>query len=225
MPNIVPYEDMTVELLHATDGPAIVVGLAASITQHSDPQKDIVPASAHFCKYLWGAEHRSLFEHVRYTFLIQGISRSLLAQITRQRTGSFTSGSQQYQDFRDAPMAVSQELLDNHSVCLQDCLDIAADTYVGLIDSGVLKEEARQVLPNASTSTILFSIDALNLAMFLRQRLCRRNVLEMRVLATKLQALCLEHFPELFIHIGPQCYMGKCMQGMMRCSNPYTSKD
>jgi thymidylate synthase (FAD) len=40
--------------------------------------------------------HESPIEHVCFTFLIEGVSRSLLAQITRHRIASFSVKSQRY---------------------------------------------------------------------------------------------------------------------------------
>jgi thymidylate synthase ThyX len=54
--------------------------------------------------------------------------------------------------------------------------------------------------------------------MFLKQRLCNRNVLEMKVFANKILFLVKEHFPELFNHATPQCfYPGGCQQGGLQC--------
>ena len=40
--------------------------------------------------------HLSTFEHVSFTFGIEGVSRALLAQITRHRIASFSVQSQRY---------------------------------------------------------------------------------------------------------------------------------
>lgn len=213
------YNDMTVELMQATPYPAEMVALAMSITTKADPAAVPPPLSVEKTLHLIKAEHMSLFEHVNFTFLVQGISRSLLAQVTRQRTASITSGSQHYQDYQDYPMVINKtavqqtELVDVY----EDAFYEALHAYNALRAEGQPKEEARQVLPNASTVNILWTIDARNLFYFLRQRLCYRNVLEMRIFANRLRSIALKHFPELFIHAGPQCYLGKCHQGKLRC--------
>lgn len=217
MPKFTSYRQMTVEMIRSTEYPAELTGLAKSLTMRSNPEDDIQKCTAKSALFLWNAEHQSLFEHVQYSFLIQGISRSLLAQITRQRTASITSGSQQYQDYRDYPVSMTCKMLDKPNV--KSLINYSYRAYEDLTDRhSILPEEARQILPNAATVNILWTIDALNIAKFLRQRLCYRNVLEMRIFAEKVRLLVAEHFPELFHFIGPQCHTGECKQGPMKCS-------
>jgi thymidylate synthase (FAD) len=206
------YGDMQVEMIRATEYPAELVGLAKSITMHSDPQTEIKPLTKQGAQFLWDAEHASLLEHVGYTFLIQGVSRSFLAQITRQRTASPTSGSQHYQAYQDYPCTLAQK----NEVAEHACATSYA-SYEAQIAMGVVREEARQVLPSAACVNYLWTIDALNLFKFLRARLCNRNVLEMKVFASRILSLVDQHFPEWFNICGPQCYMGGCKQGFMQC--------
>lgn len=213
------YKNMSVEMIRSTDYPAELVALAMSLTQKSDPTATIPVLTIKTCQFLWNAEHVSLFEHVGYTFLVQGVSRSFLAQITRQRTASPTSGSQHYQDYTSYPCAIDFNApnTNNDLEAMADVLQHSVEVYDRLIDHGMAREEARQVLPNASCVNYLWTIDALNLFKFLRQRLCNRNVLEMRIFAYRVLSLVTAHFPEWFNICGPQCYMGDCKQGYMRC--------
>ena len=43
--------------------------------------------------------HESVLEHVSFTFAISGVSRALLAQITRHRMASFSVRSQRYVNY------------------------------------------------------------------------------------------------------------------------------
>lgn len=214
---ILTYEDLKVTLLRATDEPAQIVKRAVDITMRRDRSNE--SASRSLCRYLLDAEHTSLFEHVVYTFLIENVSRSFLAQITRQRMSSFTSASQHYQDYRDYPCVVSKDLCGEQVA--YDTLIAAYNAYEDLqselMDPPVPKEEARQVLPNAAAVSIMWTINARSLALFLRHRLCNRNVAEMKNFAETVLSLVSGHFPELFIWVGPQCYDGACKQGRLRC--------
>lgn len=212
------YDDTTVELIRSTEHPAVLVGLAMSLTMRSDPAKDIPHISSEKCKFLIDAEHMSLFEHVNYTFLVTGMSRSLLAQITRQRTASPTSGSQHYQDYSDYPVTVHPLAQSLEKAIMQDTFNYIFNSYTTLIQHSIPKEEARQVLPNAACVNYLWTIDARNLFYFLRQRLCYRNVYEMRLFATRVRKLVMLDFPELFEHAGPQCFEGTCKQGKLQCT-------
>lgn len=209
------YKDMKIDLMQRPENPATLVGLALAMTMKMRPEREFKPVDEAKCKFLIDAEHMSVFEHPVYTFLIEGISRSLLAQVTRQRTATITSGSQHYQDYSDYPCAIDLNTVTQE---MKGILSTSVFVYSELISTGLRREEARQVLPNASTVGILWTIDARNLFYFLRQRLCNRNVLEMKVFATKLLAIMEEVFPQMFKWAGPQCAQGECLQGKMRCS-------
>ena len=91
--------------------------------------------------------------------------------------------------------------------------------YYGVepVNSGTPKEEARQVLPNASTVNIFITADARNLMYFFQQRRCSRNTAEMIQVADAMWKLCRDWFPELFSIVGPFCVMnGYCNQGGMQ---------
>ena len=209
------YEDMTVELMQAPENATVLTGLALNLTMRRDT--DIVPVNEKKCQFLVDAEHMSVFEHAHFTFLVQGISRSLLAQVTRQRTANITSGSQHYQDYSEYPAVISKDL-DERYPSVRNTLSNTVNAYRHLFSCGVPREEARQVLPNAAAVHILWTMDARNLFYFLRQRLCNRNVLEMKIFATKVRNILLQEFPELFTLSGPQCFRGKCQQGRMQCT-------
>lgn len=218
MPEILTYDQMDVELIRKTPYPAELVALALQITMKSDPEEEIPLFTAKKAYYLWMAEHQSVFEHIGYSFLIQNVSRSFLGQITRQRTAKPTSGSQHYQEYSDYPVVVSQQL-KNCELAEVNFGNSFGDYHHAIHQYGIPVEEARQMLPNGATVNYLWTIDALNLAKFLRQRMCNRNVLEMRIFAHKAKSLVQDHFPELFGFIGPQCTMGamKCYQGHLQC--------
>ena len=66
--------------------------------------EDLTPEkSAKFLKMLSNLGHASPTEHASFTFAIEGVSRALLAQITRHRIASYSVQSQRYvrlDDFR-----------------------------------------------------------------------------------------------------------------------------
>jgi len=209
MPQIKPYQDMTVEILQATENPAAQVGIALAITMKSDPNHIPNPMSETLGGNIIKCRHTSLFEHVHYTFLIQNVSRSFLAQITRQRTAHPTSGSQHYQNYEDYPLMVRDDMMGDLP---RLALESSVSLYKDLVDDGYPKEEARQVLPNACAVNYLWTIDARNLMFFLMERCCNRNVTEMRIFAQRVLSLAKDHFPEVFNHVGPQCFMDQCEQ-------------
>ena len=217
------YGDMEVRLIVCTEGMYYTISLARAITMKQDTSNINHMQPADY-KFLLVAEHTSLFEHASFTFLLSGISRSLLAQITRHRICSFTAGSQHYQDYSDYPLVIDSSISNttNLKKSFEGALEHSMLTYENAILRGTPKEEARQVLPNAMAVNLLWTINARSLVNFLRLRLCKRNVKEMRVLAEKVWRICYDVLPELFIWVGPQCFMdGVCKQGKMSCGEKY----
>jgi thymidylate synthase (FAD) len=223
MPTIKPYTSMSIDMINSTPNPASSVAIATGITMHRDAEYIPKPVASKFCKKLIDAGHLSVTEHVQMTFLCENISRSLLAQVSRQRTAHPTSGSQHYQEYSDYPMMISPQLFNEEAIMafgIAESFDMSIKSYKAQLEGGVPKEEARQVLPNACGVNYLWTIDAANLFKFLRTRLCNRNVLEMRIFATRIKDLAIEYFPEMFKHAFPNCISGQCTEKAlgMQCS-------
>lgn len=210
------YNDLKIEIIQNTPYPAYLTAKACALTQKQDIS-EINAAADHtkLIKYLFTANHTSPFEHSIITFLISSISRSFLAQITRHRMGSFTSASQHYQKYDTYPNILDPKMIDLDGV--KQFLDQADEMYSHLIACAAPKEEARQVLPNAKAVNILWTVNARSLINFFNQRMCWRNVREMRMFAEKLLLVCIDWFPDLFVWVGPDCVThGKCTQGYMK---------
>ncbi|MDE6211323.1 MAG: FAD-dependent thymidylate synthase, partial [Clostridia bacterium] len=97
MPQVKP----SVKLLEYTPNPERTIALAAKLCysdatienlQEGLDKSDITK----FIERLRSFGHASPFEHASFTFGIEGVSRSLLAQITRHRIASFSVKSQRY---------------------------------------------------------------------------------------------------------------------------------
>lgn len=213
MNNFRSYEEMQIEVIRATIEPIKIITQACALTQGKN-KNDIINPDL-LIKYLFTANHTSVFEHVNITVLISGVSRSFLAQITRHRMGSFTSASQHYEDYSGYDF-----IADKNTITYQafiDTCDHADEAYNYLISTDVPKEEARQVLPNAKAVNIFWTVNARSLINFFNQRLCKRNVKEMQIFANYMHHICMNWFPELFIWTGPDCKtLGGCTQGRMK---------
>jgi thymidylate synthase (FAD) len=207
------YNEMQVKLEQATNDPQGTMALVLRMTMHKDLE-NLGLFEAKTAKYLLQADHTSPLEHVVYSFLISGVSRSFLAQITRHRMSSFTSASQHYQDYSDYPCIIQVKSDENMQ---QSLLQSFVDYHQAMQD-GTPKWEARQLLPNAAAVNIFWTINARSLINFLRQRLCYRNVPEMQIFADKVMNTVSAHFPELWNNVGPQCFESECKQGRLKCA-------
>ena len=78
-------------------------------------------------------------------------------------------------------------------------------------------EDARFILPNASTTKIVCTFNARSLQNFFAHRCCNRAQWEIREVAEQMLLQCLEVAPHLFKNCGPSCLFGPCPEGNMCC--------
>lgn len=78
-------------------------------------------------------------------------------------------------------------------------------------------EDARFILPNASTTKIVCTFNARSLQNFFAHRCCNRAQWEIREVAEQMLLRCLEVAPHLFKNCGPSCLFGPCPEGAMCC--------
>lgn len=106
MDNKIQIKFPEVSLIARTPEAEKVVALAAKLCYSNTDPKKIYDSltDEEVSKYLSHLEsygHESPVEHASYTFLITGMTRSCLAQITRHRIASFSVQSQRYINFSD----------------------------------------------------------------------------------------------------------------------------
>lgn len=185
-----------------------------------------------FIRKLMDLGHLSMFEHAAFTFAIEGVSRSLLAQITRHRIASFSVQSQRYvsehsQNSQDGVFdyiipprieALGAESIDIY--CRQmETMQKWYDFWLSKLgDKGEsAQEDARFVLPNAAETKILLTMNARELLHFFSLRCCNRAQWEIRELAIGMLKLVKEAAPNIFLSAGPDCLLGPCPEGKMSC--------
>lgn len=208
------YDDIKLEVLDKSRTPGKIAKVAVAMTMKKHVAMD-KPLSAKTIKFLLSAEHTSVLEHNSMSIMVTGMSRSLLAQITRTRIGiSFTSASQHYQDYRDYPTVVHPQFAKD--TIMRQSLDNAFNNYTDMVDRGMPVYEARQCLPGAASNNMVITANAVTMARFFRSRMCNRNVDEMRNFVIKWYRLAKKWWPEFFKLVGPPCHMdGRCNQGFM----------
>lgn len=116
-------------------------------------------------RHITGSGHTSTLEHLNYTFAIEGVTRALMAQLTRHRHLSFSIQSQRYVRLgstdksggfeHTVPLSIDEntEAYRIYEVALND-LQAAYDE---LRECGIPAEDARMVLPNAATTNIVMT--------------------------------------------------------------------
>lgn len=183
--------------------------------------------------------HESPFEHVSFTFLIEGVSRSLLAQITRHRIASFSVQSQRYVKMNNFQVIVPEEIasepeakakfmeqMESSITSYNEIATILEQKYKaqGLDGKTAEKkaiENARAVLPNSASTQMIMTMNARSLFNFFAERCCNRAQEEIRGLAWQMLELVKEKAPLTFEKAGPECMRGKCKETTMTCGKPY----
>jgi thymidylate synthase (FAD) len=239
---------MKVELLACTPEPEKLIAAAAKICYSKSGVDDILEGldeekTSTFVKMISELGHSSVIEHSSFTFGIEGVSRSLLAEITRHRIASFSVQSQRYvrenmfeyvvppeiADSEDAKnefiaaMEEDQQHYDKISMILKNkhikrLTDSGMDEKSAAAAAEKLAiEDARFVLPNACTTKIMMTMNCRSLVNFFELRCCNRAQWEIRELALEIFRLCYRKAPHVFAGAGPSCVSGNCREGKMSC--------
>lgn len=222
---------MKVTMLSHTENPEQVIAAAAKLcySQKADIStllSDLTPEKVEkFVQKLESLHHESPVEHVSFTFGIEGVSRALLAQITRHRVGaSFSVRSQRYCSEEDFQYVVPESIKrhEKHCVRYKALMADIQNFYNKLVELGVPKEDARMVLPNACHTRMVVTMNVRELWHFFNLRCCTRAQSEIRELANTMLKLCKEVSPLLFAHAGAACVKGYCPEGSMSCGKAPT---
>ena len=172
-----------------------------------------------FITKLLESGHESPFEHISFTFGIEGISRACSHQLVRHRMASFSQRSQRY-CFEDGFNYIEPEYInenENEDKFFRDFMRHSKEVYSKLIDKGVKPEDARMVLPNACETKIIVTMNARELLHFFKLRCCKRAQKEIREVAFMMKNICRGVAPNIFQYAGPNCLKGYCTEGENSC--------
>ena len=239
---------MLVQLIAHTNDPEKTIAAAAKLCYsdaHIETLLDgLTPEKTEaFLQRLNDVGHASPIEHASFTFGIEGVSRTFLAQVTRHRIGSFSVQSQRYvrlEDFRyvippeiEAIPEAKEAFLASMNEDAARYLDLVKKLEEGhtarLMAEGMpekqarakaskqANEDARFVLPNACETKMVVTMNARSLQNFFHLRCCNRAQWEIRALAEEMLRLVYPVAPHLFRTAGPACVSGPCPEGRMCC--------
>lgn len=196
---------MKVTLLASTPNATKIVATAAWICTHQNfpTEADLHPDKCGpLVQRVVGYGHESILEHASFTFAIEGISRVCSHQLVRYRHAKFSQQSQRYVS-QKSPEFIIPPSLKEFGYHLYG--DDVTNLYNELIAVGIPKEDARFVLPNATATKLVMTMNARALRHFFAQRLCEGAQWEIRQLAKEIYAQCLNKEPVLFYGCGPDC--------------------
>ncbi len=239
---------MNVELLQYNPDCEKIVAAAAKLCYSSSEIDGILNGLDHektvnFIDRLMSLGHESPIEHITFTFGIEGVSRSLLAQLTRHRIASYSVKSQRYVNEGQFEYIIPKEIEadEKAKAIFIKAMEDDERTYNEL--TSILKEkhyktyleegndeksakskaekkaieDARYVLPNACETKLIATFNARSLINFFHHRCCERAQWEIRDMACEMLKLVKKVSPTIFKVAGPRCISGPCPEGKMTC--------
>lgn len=208
---------MRVKLLNKPD-PEVCAIAAGMCYNAADPWKALKGALKN--------NHESVIEHSNFSFLIEDVSRVLLAQLTRHRIASFSVQSQRYCGVSGAlimpeTIRAACEYDEDLDLVFKGAVDAVNLLYERLTEAGVPAEDARYYTFQAGTTRLVMTMNARELRHFFALRCCIRAQWEIRGLANEMLKICKEATGDLFEKAGPGCVRGACPEGTKSCREKY----
>lgn len=185
--------------------PMEIVEQCASVCYDSEPDYDKFRIAKGCAK----TGHMSVFEHAYFTFRVAEISRACLAQLTRHRHFSPSVRSQRYCDESTIGCIIPPTVTEEQYDILMQSYSDSIDKYAFLTSSGMAKEDARMVLPNAAETELYMSMNARALIEASHLRLCNRAQEEIRTMFGKMKKEVEQVSPEIAEMMVPKCELNK----------------
>ncbi|MFH1822024.1 MAG: FAD-dependent thymidylate synthase [Methanobacteriota archaeon] len=203
---------MKVKLIAHTPNPDVLAGAAARSCRSQRAADEILKEDR--SKLLRSLEicvehgHDSVIEHASFTFSIEDVSRACTHELVRHRIASYSQQSQRAvrmeQKYITPPSISKDKDIEKKYV---EAMNAAWKEYVDLIEKGIPVEDARYLLPNATTTNIVVTMNARSLMNFFRLRCCHHAQWEIRKLAYEMLKHVKKVAPVIFEKAGPSCVM------------------
>jgi thymidylate synthase (FAD) len=203
----------TATLVHITPNSEELISYMARVSNPSNQNN--TQTSARLIKYLIDHKHWSPFEMVNMCVSIE-TTRSIAAQILRHRSFSFQEFSQRYakvaavsvvpelrlQDHTNRQNSIEAVGVDKERLKgLIDCIDnhfaSSMFLYEELLEAGVAKECAREVLPLATPTTLYMNGTIRSWLHYVDLRTSNGTQKEHALIAAQIQDLLYQHLPNV----------------------------
>lgn len=190
--------------------------LAGRICYMSFGDRQSPRSNAEYLNNVLAQGHESVLEHVSWTFLLTGVTRSFTHQLVRHRPGmAYSQLSQQYLEQQDADVAVLDVVAEDPAAAeiFMQHADASRRAYASLLESldrsvsvdlsskernRLIRTAARGLLPEATTTKIVVTANARALRHFWNVRGNLAGDPEMRAVSALLYRSAREDAPALF---------------------------
>lgn len=193
---------MKVELISYTKDPLKTIATAGAMSYKTPINEKTIPSILNHC---YKSGHHSIFEFADFTFKIEGISRNCSHQLVRHRMASIVQESQRYVEANNdyyIPEAIEKsDFLDMYVKKINESMS----RYNILLYLDIPKEDARYVLPSATTTSMVIKMNLRSLMNFMNLRLCTRAQKEIRDVANAMRTAIVQVEPEVRKYLVPKC--------------------
>ncbi|WP_288961791.1 FAD-dependent thymidylate synthase [uncultured Peptoniphilus sp.] len=163
------------------------IEIAGRVCYQSEPKGD----PEKFIRMIIKRGHESVLEHGSLTFKVR-TNRAIANEIVRHRLASYSQESTRYVKYDDIEFIPGEKLKDPN---LENLLLSAELAYKLLLTTDFKPEEARDILPNATATTLVMTMNFRELRHFLKLRLDKAAHPQIRELAGMILEILKEKYP------------------------------
>lgn len=191
----------TVELIAITPNAEHVCETAARCCYRSETRYN-TDNTHKFLQGLIAAGHESVIEHASAGFKLSNISRALSHQLVRHRHASYSQESQRYcKTLNVNTNVVMPESFDKNFGITRAVTQLYThieELYNSMLELGIPKEDARYILPNACTTTLVMSANFRQWRHMLKLRLDKNAQWEIRIMFKLIFDILVKEAPAIF---------------------------
>lgn len=163
------------------------IEIAGRVCYQSEPKGD----PEKFIGMIIKRGHESVLEHGSLTFKVR-TNRAIANEIVRHRLASYSQESTRYVKYDDIEFIPGDRLGGSYA---EDMMTRIEEAYNFLIGQEFKAEEARDILPNATATTLVMTMNFRELRHFLKLRLDKAAHPQIRELAGMILEILKEKYP------------------------------
>ena len=216
-----PADAPLAEVLGGPEQPERDICRAAALMRGYQPAELDEGRQREFLRALLNAPRARELEQAAFTLRFGSLSLAALTHLTRHRMQSLCppelAGCCSYERY-----VLPQSVLDAHLESeYRAAFALAGEAAEELRALGMSRADSVYLLLAGQTVSAVTTMNARELAVFMRLRCCERAQWEIRRCAEAALEALRERWPLLFSLYGPTCYMtGRCPEGAMSCGHP-----
>ena len=152
--------------------------------------------------------HYSTIEHIQVSFAISNVSRACTHQLVRHRHMSFSQKSQRYVKEKGQFDYIIPPTIEKNPELKEKFVNFMGEIskiYTEFTDAGIPAEDARFVLPNATSTSLVASLNLREMIHLANLRLCTRAQYEIRTMVRLMCDELIKEEPWLKPYLVPKC--------------------